>query len=380
MLLFSLNSGVLYVLFESMISRIEFLKKLDALLGRLVAACLPASGVKVGVAEPRRLLVIRPGGIGDAVLLIPALAAVKEHYPAADITVLAERRNAAIFKLCPAVDRLLLYDRPRELLAASCGRYDVVIDTEQWHRLSAVVARLAASPVKIGYGTNERTRLFTHPVTYSHDDYEVISFFRLLEPLGIVTPETVSVPFLSLSTNARQRAEELLASMASCGRVVIFPGASIPERRWGAERFAELARRLEGEGRAVVVVGGRGDVLAGELIGGATGLNLAGRTSLAETAAVIEGAALLVSGDSGILHIGVGLGTPTVSLFGPGRQHKWGPRGAGRLVINHHLSCSPCTTFGSTPECPYQVRCMREITVDEVFQGVMMVLESSCKM
>jgi lipopolysaccharide heptosyltransferase II len=357
-----------------MISRIELLKICDALLGRFMAFCLPASRVTVTGAEPRRLLVIRPGGIGDAVLLVPALAAVKKLYPAADITVLAERRNAAIFDLCPAVDNLLLYDRPLKLLAAIRGRYDVVIDTEQWHRLSAVVARLAASTVKIGYGTNERARLFTHSIAYSHDDYEVVSFFRLLQPLGIGVPDTVQIPFLSLSDSTRKRAAELLTPVASRDYLVIFPGASIPERRWGADRFTELARRLERKGRVVVVVGGREDVAAGELIAGASGLNLAGRTALAETAAVMEGATLLVSGDSGILHIGVGLGVPTVSLFGPGRQQKWGPRGARHTVINHHLSCSPCTTFGTTPDCPYQVRCMRKIAVDEVYQTSMELL------
>jgi len=356
------------------ISRIEFLKKLDALLGRLMAACLPASRKTDEVAEPRRLLIIRPGGIGDAVLLVPTLAAIRERYPAAEITVLAERRNAAIFELCPAVDHLLLYDRPGELLAAIRGRYDVVIDTEQWHRLSAVVARLAVSSVKIGYGTNERARLFTHSVAYSHDDYEALSFFRLLESLGIVAPDTIPVPFLSLTVKARQRAAELLAPVAGRDYLVIFPGASIPERRWGAERFAELARRLEREAWVVVVVGGREDTLDGELIAVITGLNLAGRTSLLETAAVIEGAALLVSGDSGVLHIGVGLGVSTISLFGPGRQRKWGPRGALHKVINHHLSCSPCTTFGSTPECPHQARCLQEISVEEVFQAAIQLL------
>ena len=354
-----------------MISRVEFLKILDALLGRLMAATLPASGVTVAVTEPRRVIVIRPGGIGDAVLLAPALAAIRKRYPAADITVLAERRNAAIFGLCPAVDQVLLYDQPRELLTAIRGRFDVVIDTEQWHRLSAVVARLAASPVKIGYGTNERARLLTHPVAYSHDDYEALSFFNLLKPLGITAPDSVPVPFLFPANDDRHRATELLAPMAGREYVVIFPGASIPERRWGAGRFAELARCLEREGRAVVMVGGREDAVDGELIAGATGLNLAGRTSLPGTAAVIEGAALLVSGDSGVLHIAAGLGVPTVSLFGPGRQNKWGPRGSGHLVINHHFACSPCTSFGSTPKCPHKVRCMREITVEEVLRATM---------
>ena len=157
--------------------------------------------------------------------------------------------------------------------------------------------------------------------------------------------------------------------------MVIFPGASIPERRWGVDRFGELARRLAGEGRLVAVVGGREDIADGNIIAGVSGLNLAGRTSLVETAAIVDRAAVLVSGDSGILHMGVGLGVPTVSLFGPGRQKKWGPRGESDRILNQELPCSPCTTFGSTPPCPYQARCLAEISVDEVFGAVMRILE-----
>ena len=358
-----------------MISQIDFLKKVDALLGRLMAALLPASSVTGIVVEPHNLLVIRPGGIGDAVLLAPGLAALRERFPHADITVLAERRNADVFDLCPAVDHVLRYDMPREFLSAIRWRYDVVIDTEQWHRLSAIVARLTRAPVRIGFGTNERDRLLTHPLPYSHDDYEVISFFRLLEPLGITVPKTLALPFLSLPQEVSRKAEELLPPVAGRGYVVIFPGASIPERRWGGGRFTDLARRLESEGMNVVVVGGEEDAADGELIAGTAGINLAGRTSLAETAAVVAEAGLLVSGDSGILHIGVGLGTPSVSLFGPGRQKKWGPRGLCHAVINHNLYCSPCTTFGTTPRCPNRVRCLGEITVDEVLRAAKELLD-----
>jgi len=77
-----------------------------------------------------------------------------------------------------------------------------------------------------------------------------------------------------------------------------------------------------------------------------------------------------------VLHIAVGLGVPTVSLFGPGRAKKWAPQGGQHMVINRGLSCSPCTTFGTTPSCPTAARCMRDITVDEVVNAVTMLLTS----
>jgi ADP-heptose:LPS heptosyltransferase len=122
-------------------------------------------------------------------------------------------------------------------------------------------------------------------------------------------------------------------------------------------------------------VGGPGDAGEGdEIIRGLAGLNLAGRTTLAETAAVIARASVLLSGDSGILHIGVGLDIPTVSLFGPGIATKWAPQGVRHIVIDRGVSCSPCTRFGYTPGCPSGVHCMSEITPDDVFSAVLSLL------
>ena len=352
------------------------LKHLDRVVGT-VAALMLFRPAPLPVGNPRSFLLIRPGGIGDAVLLIPAIQAIRKQYPSAKITVLAERRNASALQLCPEVANVLLYDRPSELFTALRTSYDVVIDTEQWHRLSAVVARMTRAQVLIGYATNERSRLFAHPVAYSHDDYEADSFLHLLAPLG-VEPGRPTGKFLVVPSDAGQRAEELLASLGTRQFVAIFPGASIQERRWGADRFRQIAELLKTFGITAVVVGGKEDREQGEfIVSGGIGLNLAGRTSLSETAAVIERSALLISADSGVLHIAVGLGKPTVSLFGPGRSRKWAPRGERHIVINRGLSCSPCTTFGTTPPCPDNARCMKEITVDEVFNAAMMLLTAT---
>jgi ADP-heptose:LPS heptosyltransferase len=254
-----------------------------------------------------------------------------------------------------------------------------VIDSEQWHRLSAIVSRFASAPVKIGFDTNERRRMFTHPIPYSHDDYEAASFARLLEPLGFQPGSVESeAPFLSVPDAVSNKAAAvLLESLPAQPFVAVFPGASIPERRWGADRFRRVAELLSAFEIRVVAVGGDEDRLQGDVIaGGGLGLNLAGLTSLAETAAVIQKSSLLLSGDSGVLHIAVGLGVPTVSLFGPGRAKKWAPRGDRHIVINKCLPCSPCTTFGTTPPCPINVRCLRDITVDEVVNSVTMLLTS----
>jgi ADP-heptose:LPS heptosyltransferase len=276
--------------------------------------------------------------------------------------------------LSPDVDKIFCYDRPRGLLSVVFNSYDVIIDTEQWHRLSAIVTRLVRSRRKIGFATNDRGRMLTHGLSYSHDDYEIESFLRLLSPLHLSLQSQGEIPFLQVPGAVQGKAEVFIATIQQ-PFVTLFPGASIQERRWGAKKYRELARLLIGNGFGVVVVGGQQDADQGDEIVKEGGLNLAGRTSLQETAAILKKCALLVSGDSGVLHIAVGLGTSTVSLFGPGIAAKWAPRGDAHHVINKNMACSPCTKFGTTPKCPIDVKCMKDISVDEVFGAVMALVK-----
>jgi ADP-heptose:LPS heptosyltransferase len=357
---------------------VMFLKKVDGVIGSLLARIWPRPK-QVGRALPSvsRLLLIRPGGIGDAVLLAPVVEQLRKSFPDARIEILAEKRNGRAFALCSDVDKVLFYDRPKDLFAILSNNYDVIIDSEQWHRLSAIVARMIRSQVKIGYGTNERKRLFTHSIGYSHDSYEVASFFELLKPLEIEPPSTILSPFLTVPAVDQRIADKMLGNLQGKPFVAIFPGASIAERCWGVEKFHQLAKRLIDEGSSVVVVGGKEDIATGRaIVDGLSVLNLTGKTSLCGTAGVLNRSQLLISGDSGVLHIGVGLGTPTVSLFGPGIAAKWAPRGKHHIVINHKLPCSPCTRFGTTPPCPIGAKCIQDISVDEVFAAVQKLLNT----
>lgn len=349
---------------------IRSIKWLDTIVGPLLVKLLPLFLSDYDGLMPAEILLIRPGGIGDAVHLVPMMQLLKEHFPDAAIDILAERRNAAVFDLSPYIRSVQRYDVLAELVATLKRPYDVVIDTEQWHRLSAVVARVISAGLRIGFDTNERRRMFNISVPYAHDEYEVVNFLRLLKPLGI-TPELVNVPWLTVPTAISGKAKLLLVPFVTQQHVVIFPGASIFERQWGADRFREVALSLRSKGLGIVVVGGREDCATGDHIcADGVGINLAGKTTLAETAAVIKSSSLLISGDSGILHIGVALGKPTVSLFGPGIAAKWAPRGDRHIVLNKGLDCSPCTKFGTTPPCPYGVRCMSEIMASDVIHAV----------
>ena len=353
----------------------ELLKTLDNRVGPhlagLLSGLLPRQSAKAPGIAPQRLLLIRPGGIGDAALLAPSLLALRQHWPDARLDILAERRNAAVFDLCPSVAQCYCYDRLADWLRFTRQRYDLIIDSEQSHYLSALVARLLPAACRCGFASNSRAKLFAVPVPYHQADYEIDSFYHLLDALAIPRPAQPVIPFLQIPATAAAQARPFLPPEAARPLVALFPGASIFEKRWPAKHFRQLVQQGSAQGWHFAVVGGPQDSPAANAIAvNNRVVNLAGRLPLAATAAVLQRCDALVSGDSGLLHLAVGLGTPTVSLFGTSSTKKWAPHNFPHRVIDHCLPCSPCSIFGSVPPCPHQARCIQEITAEEVFQAL----------
>lgn len=365
----------------------DTLKVVDAVLGRGACVLLAAMASRRQadareVLRPRRVLVIRPGGIGDAVLLFPMLQAMRAAWPAVTLHVLAEGRNAGIFRANGVVDRVLRYDRPfRVLRQVLGGSYDLVVDSEQTHYLSAVLALMSGAPHRVGFATNRRRGLFTRAVPYSRRIYEVHSFLDLFRAAsGSDVRFDPEEPFFPLDEPYRRWAGDALASLAPGPLAVIHPGASTRLRRWSPTRYREVALNLLERGMAVAVIGGSMDrsaaaVVARELPEDRV-LDLAGRTNLAHTAAVIARAALYISADTGPLHLAYGLGVPTVHLFGPGELEKWAPTGRYYRTVRVPVPCSPCTRYGATPPCCHGVRCMEDLQVAQVVQAIGQVLET----
>ena len=367
--------------------QIRALKALDGLVGGTIYRSLLASARKRGTTGPTvpppppqgvdRILVIRPGGIGDAVLFYPMLAALRAAWPGLTLHVLAERRNAGLFKANDRVDRVYSYDASlgAELRQAITGRYDLVIDTEQYHYLSAVIAHMVHAPVSCGFDTRGRGGLFTHRVHYDDQTYEVFSFLDLARTVtGRVHPFDPETPFFPVK-------EELLAAAGreyGVGRgsrtVVVQPGASITQKCWEPEKFLELARWLADRGYRTILVGGPTEREAARRIAqgvpGGKAVDLCGRIPLAMTAAVVSQCDLYVGSDTGVLHIAYGVGTPTVHLFGPGVLEKWAPKGSRYQAISKKLPCSPCIRYNYVPPCPYDTECMKMIGLDEVIEAV----------
>lgn len=357
--------------------KIRLLKLIDRIIGRFfvfVFSFFPFRRYKLFSQQNfQNVLFIRPGGIGDAVLLLPSIKELKSAFPHLKIDILCEKRNSGIFELSGDVDHIYLYDRDFELLKCLKNKYDVVIDSEQWHRLSAIVALLTWAPVRIGFATNERERLFTNKVSYCHDDYEVYSFLRLIEPfIGYIPSFSHDEPFVDIEDNPAS-----LDGHLSENTIAIFPGATVAERRWGGDRYGKVARVLIEKSYKVIIIGSKDDREdAAKIINIAPGaIDLTGKTTLKEVASILKRSKLLITADSGLLHLAVAVGTPTVSLFGSGIEKKWAPRGKRHRVINKHLACSPCTKFGYTPRCKLSVKCMSSITVEEVYEMAVKLLE-----
>lgn len=357
---------------QGRMDRTRLLKRLDDLFGGMAVRLLPAAPRTGGVRDIRSILLIRPGGAGDAVLLIPTVQALQKSYPGACLDILAEKRNCGAFALATVSGAVLCYDRPRDLLAVLRRRYDLIIDSEQWYRLSAVVARICRGAVRVGFATNERRRLFTHPVPYPEESYEADSFLRLAAAAG--APGTLDVPFLRASPDALSWARSLPAVQGGA-YVVLFPGASLKEKQWPSDRFVELARFLVGQGRGVVVVGGRAETKVAEQIARmAGGENLAGQTDLSRTAAIVAGAEAVVSGDSVVLHLAAGLAVPTVALFGPTSVAKWAPSGEKHLTVTAGAPCAPCARYGAIPGCRAAAGCMEGISVEQVIAALRQII------
>jgi ADP-heptose:LPS heptosyltransferase len=351
--------------------KLQFLKNLDKYFGPILVRLLtkPSSS---RLASIQNVLIIRPGGAGDAILILPTIQMFLKAHPLVRIDILAERRNEEAFLLTPLNGRVYRYDTPRDLLAVLLQRYDLVIDSEQWYRLSAVVARLCRGAIRVGFATNERGRLFNHPVPYPEGAYEADSFLRLAAAVG--TPGALSLPFITVPPAAMAWARALPA-LQGASYVVLFPGASIKEKLWSPDRFAELVSFLAARGKRVVVVGGPAEAEVAKLIASRAGVeNLVGRTDLPRTAAVIAGAEAVVSGDSVVLHLAAGLVVPTVALFGPTSVTKWAPTGEKHLTVTASAPCAPCARYGTIPGCRAATGCMEGISVGQVCAALKEIL------
>ena len=341
------------------------------------------------------ILIVKLSAIGDVVHTLPSLAALKGHFPDAHITWVIEEAAADLIKNHPYLDRVIVSHRKqwitnlknikkigsalkeiRQFIAALRERrYDMVID---FHGLfkSAMIVGISGAKRKIGYNSlQELSGLFLNEKIY--EDMEKHAVDRYLDLSRYLGADVESPEFLiPLREENRRRVDTLLkAHKIDEGKpfVAVNPVAFWKTKLWEEKKFAELCDRIAGELKTnVVFTGGKNDDVVERIqyMMNFYSANLTGKTSLRDLAYLYELASVVVTTDSGPMHIAAAVGTPTVALFGPTDPLRTGPYGEGHRVIQKDLDCSPC--FKKNCDT---MHCMKEITVDDVFEAVKETLE-----
>jgi heptosyltransferase-2 len=325
--------------------------------------------------EAGPVLVIQTAFLGDVILSTPLLAALaRQHGPVDLITTPAA---ATLVERHPAVREVIRYDkRGKDRGAGGFLRLVKELRKREYRRAylphrswrSGALAWLAGIRERIGFSDGSSV-LYTSTVSRPESGHEVERLLSLAGP-GVEPPVTIAV-----DPEDQLGAERWLADHGiTDGFVALAPGSIWGTKRW--PYYGELAARLD---RPVVVIGGKEDRELAESIVAASGgraSNAAGDLSLRQSVALIGKAQLLVTNDSAPLHMATATGTPIVAVFGPTLpSFGFGPRGARDRVIEHdHLACRPCSAHG--PEtCPLgHHRCMREIGVEQVIEGIQELL------
>lgn len=343
---------------------------------------LPEKGIE-------RLLIRGTNWIGDVVMTLPAVAAIRARWPRARISVLAKPWVAEVYRLSNAIDEIIVFEEPGRH-AGSTGKLRLAgeLRNKDFHCAillqnaieAAIIARLAGIPLRAGYNSDGRGLLLTHAVRRTAEirqarqsDY----YLAMVEALGCRAVETE--PVLHPGKDYKRLAATLFARFGIDEKSVIIglsPGAAYgPAKRWFPDRFAAVADSLIEEYRAEVVVFGSGGdrPSAAEVQKNARHalIDVSGKTDLKEAIALISRCDIFISNDSGLMHVAGALGIPTVAIFGSTNPATTSPAGEKSVVIHHEVPCSPCLK----PVCPTDFRCMKLIAVDEVLETARGLLE-----
>jgi heptosyltransferase-1 len=324
----------------------------------------------------QKILVIRLTSMGDLVHTLPAVAALRETFPKAQIDWVVERKWAPILEGTPAVNRIIPMDQKpigrltaavREIRAAG---YHTAIDFQGLYK-SAAVAWLSKASRRVGFntaGAREPAAAFLYSERVkAGGPHAVDKNFSLVEHVGAHRPPKPQFPMHVSETAARAVKERLAASGVS-DYVVVNPGASCGFKCWPADRFGVVCRELERRHgwKSVVAIGPGEDALAKALQEAAVPAKpVVFPASLSELMALMASARLAIAADTGPLHLASALGTPVVGIYGPTDPVKNGPRG-GKFVVVRNALPEETSNHRRSAHSPAILR----VTIDEVLEAV----------
>ncbi len=329
------------------------------------------------LADIHRLLVVKTSSLGDVIHALPVVQALKEAAPHLTLGWVVRRRCADILRGNPCIDHLyVMPDKPsfrelsqlrRELRSA---RYDVALDM-QGLLLSGLVTRLSCAPVRLGWDRNrEGNALFlTHPIVpgKGKQAHEVDLLYGFADALGVHAEHLEFTPQPYLAAEGAAQAAARLADLPR-PRVALNVGASRAYKRWPLENWTQVALSLVQSGHSIVFVGDKADAQSvAQITPKMTGsfVDLSGKTTLRELASVLAACDLLVSGDSGPMHLAVAVGTPVVALFGATHPARHGPYGPRNIVLHDPI---PGLVPGKRPTEAEGAACMSRIMPKDVLE------------
>jgi lipopolysaccharide heptosyltransferase II len=328
--------------------------------------------IEARTLQPFRILIRSSNWLGDAVMSVPAVRAIKQGRPDAHITLAAPTNIAAIWKLVHEVDAVVsLAGRSLTAAARTIRReaaFDVAILFPNSLR-SALEIFLAGVPRRVGYPGHSRRFFLNQIVPETAEtgppEHHAARFLAIAERVGARTGD---IPFVANETKIVDLA---LTKIGLC------PGAEYgPAKRWPADRFAETAALVTQKSNAKwVLFGVENDRAAGEQIAAALGdscTNRIGHTSIAQLIDELRECQLLLTNDTGTMHLAAFVGLPVVAIFGSTEPHLTGPLGKRHVIVRHHVECSPCFLR----ECPIDFRCMKAVSAQEVADAVLSILQS----
>jgi heptosyltransferase II len=334
--------------------------------------------------EGDRVIVRAPNPLGDAIMSLPAMAALRAALAGRTLIVAASPAVAPLFEeiTIAAPNEVIALDTRREAgELRQAGADAIVLFTNSFR--TAWVSRLARIPQRCGYRAHGRSLLLTRPVRRPRERVHQSEYYlHLVGELGLgVDPGSSDRgrSSIQISPATRLRADSLLSTLGvdrSAPLVGFAPGAAYGHaKRWPPERVAQVIARLGSRGVTCVMVGAGGDRDAGREIestlpAGCRVVNLIGRTDLRLLTGLLASCHAFVSNDSGAMHLAAAVGVPVAAIFGPTDERVTAPLGEHDVIV-HQVFCRPCMLR----DCPIDHRCMRRVSADTVFDAVVRRLD-----